>query len=341
MGCDPVDLEQMVPRCAAVAAQLRADRATGSPGRTVAGGADRPPAAAGRRSRTWRHGSAVPPSRWTWPHGASGRTPAAQRRASLGAPPVTVLRSSAEGDGRWVARTGDADAQVVVVLVPGVGTELADRHELARDARRVWEQLAIAADRDGADPDGVDQGGVAVISWLGYDPPDHLVGGLARGPAVVGGAGLAADVRRLRRAGAARVVVVGHSYGGLVAARASAAGMRADEVVLLGAPGLGVPDRASLRLAAGAELWAASARGDAVSLLARTGVGPRPRSAPRRPPPAHLDARPRRLPGRPGAAPGVGGPGAARPAPSRYGRPDRALTDPGVPTREGSPWASP
>jgi pimeloyl-ACP methyl ester carboxylesterase len=74
------------------------------------------------------------------------------------------------------------------------------------------------------------------------------------------------------------VVVVGHSYGGVVAARASAAGMGADELVLLGAPGLGVTDPSQLRLRAGAELWSAAARGDAISVLARIGVvhGPDP-----------------------------------------------------------------
>lgn len=275
VGCDPVDLEQMVPRWGAVAARLRAtrDRLARADRRAWSGPAAR---------RCWLALADLGPRLG----GAAveldlaarrlGVHAAAQRRASLGSPPVAVLRSSTEGDGRWVARTGDADAQVVVVLVPGVGTELSDRHELARDARRVWEQLAVAADRDGFDQDRAGRGvaaqdGVAVVTWLGYDPPDHLLGGLARGPAVVGGAGLAADVQRLRRAGAERLVVVGHSYGGLAAARASAAGMLADEVVLLGAPGLGVPDRAALRLAPGAELWAAVARGDAVGLLARPG----------------------------------------------------------------------
>ena len=65
--------------------------------------------------------------------------------------------------------------------------------------------------------------------------------------------------------------MVGHSYGALVAARASAAGMAADELVLLGAPGLGVAGRAALRLPRGADLWAAAATGDPVSALATPG----------------------------------------------------------------------
>ncbi len=270
VGCDPVDLEQLVPRCAAVAAQLRAARSR-------LAGADRRWWSGPAARRSWAALADLAPRL-----GGAAMTldlvarrlrvqAEAQRRASLADPGVTVLWSDDAGDGRWIARTGATDAPVVVVLVPGVGTELADRDELKRDARRVWEQLAIEAGRSATGRQGVGQDGVAVITWLGYDPPDHLVGGLARGPAGVGGAALAAEVERLRRTGAVRVVVVGHSYGGLVAARGSAAGMGADELVLLGAPGLGVHDVAALRLIPGAGLWAAAADGDAVSLAARPG----------------------------------------------------------------------
>ena len=47
--------------------------------------------------------------------------------------------------------------------------------------------------------------------------------------------------------------------------------MRPDELVLLGAPGLGVHEVADLHLGPGAGLWAGAADGDAVSLLARAG----------------------------------------------------------------------
>jgi pimeloyl-ACP methyl ester carboxylesterase len=207
------------------------------------------------------------------------RHAAEQRRASLGAPSATVLRvrpaggSVGAGDGERVVRVGASEAAVVVVLVPGVGTDPGDRDALDAAARRVWEALAARAGRD-----GLGQDAVSVVSWLGYDPPDDLLAGLSRSPAALGGRRLAADVAGWRRDGAERIVVVGHSYGALVAARASASGMRADELVVLGAPGLGVADRSSLRLAPGAELWAAAARTDVIGLLARLGVvhGPDP-----------------------------------------------------------------
>lgn len=200
-----------------------------------------------------------------------------QRRASLGPPALSVLHSSTVGDGRWVARTGAAGAALVVVLIPGVGTTRDDRHELRRDAVRLWEQLAVGARDHG-------EGSVAVVSWLGYDPPDHVVTGIARRPAHVGGTQLVHDLAGLRRAGASRLVVVGHSYGAVVAARGAQAGAAMDELVLLGAPGLGVADRDALGLPPGADLWAALADRDPIGLVAATGRvhGPDPLDVARR-----------------------------------------------------------
>jgi pimeloyl-ACP methyl ester carboxylesterase len=265
VGCDPVDLEQLATRCDAVAGRLRSVR-------VQLDGADRRAWLGPSARRSWAAIDALAPrlgrAAVTWALLARRlRAHAtAQRQASLGPPSHRVLWERTAGDGRWVARTGAPTAATVVVLVPGVGTSRADRGELSSDATRVWERLAVEAGRS-----GIGQDDVAVVSWLGYDPPDHLLAGLARRPAEVGGASLAAEVAMLQAGGARRVVVVGHSYGGLVAVRGAADGMRADEVVLLGAPGLGVADPGALRLAPGADLWAATEDLDAVSLAARTG----------------------------------------------------------------------
>ena len=259
-GCDPVDLEAVALRCAAVARRIRATRAllAAVDERAWTGRVARRSWAALDELGPQLGGAAVSldlQSRRLRAHAD------AQRRASLPTPDRSVVRVDTVGDGRWVTRTGAADADVVVVLVPGVGTDVSDRAELDRDARRVWERLAVASG----------EVRVAVVSWLGYDPPDRVVEGWLRGPATVGGADLAADVATWRRGGATRVVVVGHSYGALVASSAAAAGMRPDELVLLGAPGLGVHEVADLHLGPGAGLWAGAADGDAVSLLARAG----------------------------------------------------------------------
>lgn len=162
----------------------------------------------------------------------------AQREASQVLPAPVTERSSAAAGGRLVQRVGPADAQVVVLLVPGVGTDRADGPRLRRDATRVWAALAAASPHP-----------LAVVSWLGYDPPDSVPGALDPGPASEGARLLAAEVAARRAAGADRVVVVGHSYGALVAGRLAAATAsgpatapaRPDAVVLLGAPGEGPP----------------------------------------------------------------------------------------------------
>ena len=201
-----------------------------------------------------------------------------QRSASLAAVARVTLRIDPAGDGRLVERLGPAHASVVVVLVPGVGTDLADRSELRSDAERVWATVAAVHERGHGDPD------VAVVSWLGYDPPDHVWGGVQRGPAVAGAGRLVEDVADLRAAGAARVVVVGHSYGAVLAAIAGAEGLDADELVLVGAPGLGVARVDRLRLRPAARVWAAAAPRDPVAWVARTGLvhGPDPVAVARR-----------------------------------------------------------
>ncbi|MFZ4517126.1 MAG: alpha/beta hydrolase [Microthrixaceae bacterium] len=157
-----------------------------------------------------------------------------QRRASQVVPAAVTERSSRRDGGRLVQRVGPVDAPVVVLLVPGVGSDRADGPRLARDAVGVWAALAPAS-----------PGGLAVVSWLGYDPPDTVPGAIDPRPASEGARLLAVEVVARRAAGAARVVVVGHSYGALVAGRLAAAPVvpaeRPDVVVLAGAPGEGPP----------------------------------------------------------------------------------------------------
>lgn len=194
-----------------------------------------------------------------------------QRRASLDVPGAVTQWHDPRGDGRWVARVGSPDAEALVALVPGVGTTLRDRQRLERDAQHVWTWLAGHAERI----DRIGVGGahrVAVVAWLGYDPPGHVVAGMWPGASRAGADRLVTDVATWRDGGAGRVVLVGHSYGGLVVAEAAAAGAAPDELVLLGAPGLGRADPDELGLGDGAELWAAAAPGDVISWVARPGL---------------------------------------------------------------------
>ncbi|MBS1837845.1 MAG: hypothetical protein JST64_09130 [Actinobacteria bacterium] len=182
-----------------------------------------------------------------------------QRRTSLVGPEVAVTVDLPSDGGRLLQRVGPSDAAVVVVVVPGVGTDRADRARLRSDATRIWWRLAERVD---------DPGRVAVLSWLGYDPPDRLLGALDADPADEGAGALVGEVERLRRAGASTVVVVGHSYGGVVAGRAAARGMRADAVVELGSPGSGAPGATSAIARRGVELTAVRAPGDPIGFVA-------------------------------------------------------------------------
>jgi hypothetical protein len=198
-----------------------------------------------------------------------------QRRVSLPDPSTTTVRIDHRGDGRWVGRTGPADADVIVVLVPGVGTDLAEVGRLTADAGRLWATTVAHASADSA-MGGSATGRIAVLSWLGYDPPDNVVVGLDPRSALVGAPRLAQDGSALRASGADTVVVVGHSYGAVVASRAVSSGMAADAVVLLGSPGLG-------RAATGGitghgtgqpamDLWVAAAPHDPIPLIGRSGL---------------------------------------------------------------------
>ncbi|UDY34750.1 alpha/beta hydrolase [Dermatobacter hominis] len=191
---------------------------------------------------------------------ASALTRAAvgQRRASRPGPAVAVRVDLAGAGGRLVQRVGVAGASVVVVLVPGVGTDRGDRARLLGDAERVWAAVADRVD---------DPSSVAVVSWLGYDPPDVVAQGVEVAPAGHGAALLADEVRSLRRGGAARITLVGHSYGGIVAGRAAPGG-GADVVVQLGSPGVGVPGGTGAIRAAGAVLVAVRAPGDPIGMVA-------------------------------------------------------------------------
>lgn len=155
-------------------------------------------------------------------------------------------------------RIGSSAATVVVLLVPGVGTDRGDRSRLRADAARVWGALADRTD----DPDDC-----AVVSWLGYDPPDGLLGALDLGPAEEGAAALVADVGSLRRRGARTVVVVGHSYGGVVVGRAAVDGMDADGIVQLGSPGSGEPGATAAIRARGVDLHAVRETGDPIGFV--------------------------------------------------------------------------
>jgi pimeloyl-ACP methyl ester carboxylesterase len=184
------------------------------------------------------------------------------------------------GDGRTAEVFGDLNqASRIVVLVPGVASTLVDfdrglggvaRRAPGVQGRTLYQQLS-KRDRD-----------VAVISWLGYDPPDGL--GLAaatEGRARSGAAKLVSFVRDvLHQRPEVSVTLVGHSYGSLVVGLAAPELPEVHDLIALGSPGMGVAHAADL---GGAHVWSALAPHDWIRRLPQLrvlglGLGRRPSS---------------------------------------------------------------
>lgn len=161
-------------------------------------------------------------------------------------------------DGMAVVSVGNPDtARHQVVIVPGVNSTL-DR--VAGDIDRA-ARLQVTADFMAGDPTG----DVAVIAWLGYDPPGQDLGALSGAAARAGAPALRQFVDGLAAAPEHHVTVVGHSYGSVVVGAAAAGGgLRADEIITAGSPGMGVDNVTDLR-ADPRHVWAGAAKGDDVS----------------------------------------------------------------------------
>ena len=173
------------------------------------------------------------------------------------------------GDGLAVEVLGDlATAERIAVRVPGVDTRLRDfdrglggvsRRAPAVQARAVYAALLSAAPGTR----------VAVVAWLGYDPPEGLSLDSARDlRARAGASALTGFVRALPTRAA--VTLIGHSYGALVVGLAAPHLPRVADVIALGAPGMGASTAADL---GGARVWSALAAGDWIRRIPQLRVG--------------------------------------------------------------------
>ena len=173
------------------------------------------------------------------------------------------------GDGRAVEVLGDlTTADRIAVLVPGVDTRLRDFDRgLGGVSRRALgvQARALAAGLHTADPGTR----VAVVAWLGYDPPEGLTLDSARDlRGRDGAAALVTFVRALPDRAA--VTLIGHSYGALVVGLAAPRLPRVADVVALGAPGTGHRTAAGL---GGARVWSALAGDDWIRRVPQLRVG--------------------------------------------------------------------
>lgn len=188
--------------------------------------------------------------------------PEAQRLAELN----TDVRLLEAGPGRVVALVdaspsppGTAPASITT-FVPGVGSANPD----------TWDGQIERARRLSAATGG------PAIAWIGYTAPPSVPHGIAREPARAGGKELARFQRGIaKRWPHAQHIVVGYSYGSVVTGYAARAGMRADDVVLVGSPGVGHTSASTIP----GRVWAVTNRDDPISWAtgSRGGIhGPEP-----------------------------------------------------------------
>ena len=181
----------------------------------------------------------------------------ADRLAQGDGPRAYLLLLDLAGDGRAVVALGDPDrADNILTHVPGMTADLRSYvGELSRA-----EQVAVRAAELGP------TASTSTVMWLDYDAPDFVDEAAGVGRAQMGAAALRRfqDGLRATHDGAARLTVLGHSYGSLVVGRAAAdPGLAADGVVFVGSPGVGVDNAADLHVPAG-HVWSTTSRSDVI-----------------------------------------------------------------------------
>jgi Alpha/beta hydrolase len=162
------------------------------------------------------------------------------------------------GDGRIAEVVGDlSTADRIAVLVPGVDTTQWTFHNGLGGVRRrapVWQAAQVYQ---------ASRPGVAVVAWLGYDPPEGVRGAAIRADrAATGALALRRFVAGLvaQRPGAS-IVLIGHSYGALVLGLAAPfLDPAVTDLLAVGSPGMGVRRATDLRT--GARVWAGTAPND-------------------------------------------------------------------------------
>ncbi|MFD9223202.1 alpha/beta hydrolase [Streptomyces sp. NPDC060064] len=171
-----------------------------------------------------------------------------QQLTAGGEPRPYLLGIGSQGNGRAIVSFGNPDtAKNVSAYVPGLNTRL-EEHFASADVKRARD-VAIAS-RD-ADPSST----TASLVWLGYDAPQLRGVGLDATDVMFDDnaqAGAPAYNQFLRgiqathEGGDPHITALGHSYGSLTVGQASQqpGGLPADDVILVGSPGVGV-DRAS------------------------------------------------------------------------------------------------
>ncbi|MFC8515125.1 alpha/beta hydrolase [Streptomyces sp. NPDC057257] len=174
-----------------------------------------------------------------------------------------LLGYDSKDDGRAIIAQGNPDtAAHTGILVPGTNT---DMESVPGQLERI-DRLHNAADKQ------ADGESVAMITWLGYDAPEasstdfDSVGGTGRAEDA------APDLRQFvagthaaHDGSPSHTTVLGHSYGSTVvgAAASGGSGLGADDVVVVGSPGMTVDNASDLQMDP-EHVWIGGADDDAV-----------------------------------------------------------------------------
>jgi hypothetical protein len=152
-------------------------------------------------------------------------------------------------DGQFIVAFGNPDtAHHTGIYVPGTGSDL---DKAPKDLHRA-DLLYGAANM-------YDPGKVSTIAWLGYDAPDRItLDATTDGYAIKGGSDFTDFVDGVRATqGAAgnsesHVTAIGHSYGSTVVGEATrfSHGLRVDDIVVAGSPGMHVSKASELGIGA-------------------------------------------------------------------------------------------
>ena len=167
------------------------------------------------------------------------------------------------GNGRIIEVFGDLSAaDRIAVLVPGVANRADNFNTGLGDVRDRAPAVQAQALYDATRAATPGQH-VAVIAWLGYDAPQGVGRDAAREELARAGATLldefTKDLAILRPL--ARVTVIGHSYGSVVAGLAAAdLPPQVKDLVVVGSPGMGVTRAADLHTSA--RIWAGQSTQD-------------------------------------------------------------------------------
>ncbi|WP_340557640.1 alpha/beta hydrolase [Streptomyces sp. GSL17-111] len=176
-----------------------------------------------------------------------------------GLPEAYVLGFDAEGNGRAIIANGNPDtADHTAVFVPGTGSHISKIDGDLGRMDRLWrDSNGMVVDEN-----------VSTIMWLGYDAPPEIPNAMDSHFAEDGAKPFNNFIDGLNASNEGQspghITAIGHSYGSTVLGISARDGeLNADDLVLVGSPGVKVGSADDLDVATG-HVWNQEAKGDTV-----------------------------------------------------------------------------